>query len=135
MKKYLVFAFCALSLFVVAGCGSKKKVVCSTTMKESGLTIDAEAIGYLDKNDKVTDISIVYDLNDKTAANQYCSIFKLMESDKDSDIKVKCSGTKVTITGLNTFADSSSDESIIGRSKDDFVEYMESVDETKFTCK
>lgn len=130
MKKYSLIAICAILLFA-AGCGKKNQVKCSGKMTEGGMTLKAEIIADLDKNDKISDATVVYELDNKDAAKQYCSIFKLMET-SDSGVSVSCSEKKVTIKGLANF-NSDDGETIVGMSKKDFIKQMEQ--EEKISCK
>ena len=70
-----------------------------------------------------------YDVGDKETADQYCSLFKLME-DKEKGIEVSCSGTKVTIKGFAKIDDE--DEKMIGMSKEEFLKKAQ---EENMTCK
>ena len=129
MKKYFLVVFCALLLFLVTGCGGKK-VTCKQAVDEAGIKMDAEVIANLDDNDKVTGATVVYDLGDKTTADQYCSLMKLAE-DKEKGVTVECSGTKITINGMASM-DEGEDDSMIGKTKEEFVTYAEA---EGFTCK
>ena len=131
MKKYLLVVFCTLFLVLLAGCGKKNQVVCSGTLNEGGMTINAEVIANLDKDNKVTDASVVYDLGDSKTAETYCSFFKLME-DSEKGISISCSGSKITITGYAKAAGETEEESLEGASKEDFIKAMEA---QKLTCK
>ncbi len=129
MKKYFLVVFCALLLFVVTGCGGKK-VTCSQTTTEAGVEMKAEVIADLDDNDKITGATVVYDMGDKTTADQYCSLMKMAE-DKEKGVTVECSGSKITIKGMASL-DEGEDESMIGKTKDEFVKEAE---KEGFTCK
>ena len=129
MKKYFLVVFCVMLLFLVTGCGGKK-VTCKQSVNESGIKMDAEVIADLDDNDKVTGATVVYDLGDKDTANSYCSLMKLAE-DKEKGVTVECSGSKITIKGMASM-DEGEDDSMIGKTKDEFIKYAE---QEGFTCK
>ena len=124
MKKYLIVVFCALFAVALTGCGKKNQVTCSGTITEGGLTIKAEVVGDFDANDKLTGATMVYDLGDKTTAEQYCTLFKMFES-SEKGISISCSGSKITIKGYAQMADEDSEEELIGASKDDFIKAMQ----------
>ena len=137
MKKYFLVVFCALLLFVVTGCGNKNQVVCKATMTESGITMNAEVIGDLDNDNKIKDVTVVYDLNNSETADQYCSLFKMFE-DSENGVSVSCSGSKVTIKGLSSMDISDDDEDkVIGLTKEEFIKKAteENEDGINFTCK
>lgn len=131
MKKYFLVIFCALLLFVVTGCGKKNQISCSRTVTESGITMNVEVIADVDDNDAITDASIVYDLGDETTANAFCS---LMETSMDSSEgqSINCSGTKITIKGLDNLDVDEESDQLIGKTRADFVKEAE---EEGFTCK
>ena len=132
LKKYFFVVFCVALLFVVAGCTKKNQVVCTETQTENGVTIKGEIIVDFDKDDKLSDATAVYDLSDKSAADQYCSLFKLMEN-AEKGVKIECSGTKVTIKGFaKAESNDEEDEEMIGMTKADFLKKMES---QEMTCK
>lgn len=132
MKKYLLALFCVMLLFVVTGCGSKNQVKCTGTQTESGITIKGEVIADLDNDNKITDATVVYDLGDKTTADQYCALFKLMEN-ADKGVSVSCSGSKITIKGYaNMESEDDDDDVLLGATKEEFIKAME---KENFTCK
>ena len=132
MKKYFLVAFCALLLFVATGCG-KKQLKCSGSFNEAGMSMDAEMIADLDDNDNVLDVTAVMDLKDSKTADQFCAFYKLAE-DADKGISIKCSGSKITITGFSKLEaeDEDEEDKIVGKPKDAFIKAME---EEGFTCK
>ncbi len=130
MKKYFLVVVCALLLFVVTGCGNKNQLKCTGSMEDSGLKINAEVVADFDENDKLTDATIVYDLGDSDTAKAWCSIFEYMK-DADKGIDVKCSGSKITITGYAKVADDD-EESMVGKTKEEFKEAMAA---EQITCK
>lgn len=135
MKKYYLVVFCALLLFVVVGCSKKNQVVCTASTTEQGITMDAEVIGDLDADNKITAVTVVYDLHDKKYADQYCSMFKLFETE-GSGVKVNCSGSKITIEGMASMdIDAEEDEKIIGKTKEEFIAAAQESEDIKFTCK
>ena len=85
-----------------------------------------------DDSDKLKDATASYDLGTKEAADQYCSLFKLMEN-TDKGVSVTCSGTKVTIKGFANIDSDDEEESVIGKSKEEFKKLMET--EQQMTCK
>ena len=135
MKKFSLIALCAL-LLVVTGCGggSKNKVVCTASEEQGGIKMTAEVVAEFDSSDKLEDATVTYDLGDSTVAEQYCSLFKLME-DSENGVAVKCSGTKVVITGYANLASDDDEEDVVGMSKDEFIKKIEASDDASFTCK
>ena len=131
MKKYLLIALLVVLSFGIAGCSKKNQVVCTQTETQNGITIKGEVIVDFDKDDKLTDATAVYDVSDKTTAEQYCSFMKLME-DAAKGVKVDCSGTKITINGFAQVDSEEDEEKIVGMSKTDFIEKMKAED---MTCK
>lgn len=147
MKKCLLGILC-LMLLTLTACGNKtenenankNQVKCTASVEESGVKMDAQVIGYFDSSDKLEDATIVYDVNNEETAKLYCSLFKMAE-DVDKGISVECSGTKVTIKGYAKLASEPDEESeeenvnLIGSSKEDFIKFIESEEEVKFSCK
>ena len=133
MKKYFLVVFCALLLFVVTGCGNKNEVKCTGTMSEGGVNVTAEIIGEFDDNDKLTTVTMIEDLGDKEKADQMCALVKAFMP-ADSGVDVSCSGSKVTIKGYEKMADDE-DEQVIGMTKEEFKQAMESEAEGQVTCK
>ena len=133
MTKYLLVVLCALLVVVVTGCGNKNQVTCSGSMEESGMTIKAEIIADFDESDKLTDATVVYDLGSSDTANQWCSMFKLM-NDYEKGIEVSCSGSKITIKGYAKMAEDG-EESMVGKTKEEFKKAMEEETEGQVTCK
>ena len=132
MKKYLLVVFCALVALVVSGCGgNKNQVTCTGTMTDSGMNIKAELVADFDDNDKLTDATVVYDLGDSDTAKQWCSLFQLM-GDESKGIKVSCSGSKITITGYAKMDVEDEEDTMVGKTKEEFKKAMEA---EKFTCK
>ena len=132
MKKYLLVVFCAALLLVVTGCGNKNQLTCTGSMNESGIEMKAEVVADFDENDKLTDATVSYDLGSKETADQWCSMFKLM-NDADKGIEVSCSGSKITIKGYAKM-DDEGEESMIGKTKEEFKAVMEKEVEG-ITCK
>ena len=130
MKKYLLVSICALLLLAV-GCGKKNQLNCSGKLSQNGATVKVEVNASLDKKDKITDATVIYDLGDKESANQYCNLFKMME-DTDKGISIKCSGTKVTINGFAEAGSNADGNKIAGTSKKDFIKLME---DQNLSCK
>ena len=131
MKKYLLALVCATLVFAV-GCGNKNQLKCTGTQTEGGVTVKGEVIADLDADNKITDATIVYDLGEKDTADQYCSIFKLME-DTDNGVTVSYSGTKITIKGFAKLeSEDDDDDGLLGATKEEFIKAME---KEEFTCK
>lgn len=128
MKKVLAVGVCALLLVVLTGCG-KNKVTCTGSSSEGGINIEAKVVAELDKDNKVSDVTVEYDLGSKETADTYCSLFKLME-DEESGVTVSCSGSKITIKGMAGLDD---DSEVIGLTKDEFVKQAQ--EEAGLTCK
>ncbi len=133
MKKYFLVVLCALLLFVVTGCGSKNELRCTQSMNESGIKMDGEIIAEFDKDDKLVDATVVYDLGDKDTATSWCAMFKMTEN-KDKGITVDCSGSKITMTGYAKAVEEESEdgEKILGKTKEEFKKYAEA---EGMTCK
>ena len=133
MKKYFLIVFCAL-LLVVTGCGNKNQVKCTGTTTEGGITVKAEVIADLDNDSKVKDVTAVMDLGNNDTANQFCSLYKMMEN-SENGVKVSCSGSKITIEGYaNIDADEDEEQKqIIGMTKEEFINTMSA--EEGVTCK
>ena len=132
MKKYFLVVFCALLLFVVTGCGDKKnQLKCTGSMSEGGVDMKAEIIADFDESDKLTDATIVYDLGSSETANQWCTLMQMMQ-DESKGIKVSCSGSKITITGYAKMDDEDEEESMIGKTKEEFKTAMAA---EQITCK
>lgn len=129
MKKYFLFAFCALLLFVVTGCGSKNTVVCTGKVD----SYEAELTAEFDGNDKLTTITVVEEVGSKEEADQVCALSSLFEA---QGVSISCSGNKVTIKGYEKMADSEDGEkTMVGLSKEEFKKAMEEESEGQVTCK
>ncbi|MCR5787685.1 MAG: hypothetical protein K6G37_01160 [Bacilli bacterium] len=129
MKKVAVLGL--TSLFLLTGCGSKNNVVCTGSTNEGGEKISMKVTGSL-KGDKIEKVSAKLTFGSKDKAKQYCSIFELansMASDSKDKIDVKCSGKSIE---FKDYTKVSSDDSIIGASKADFIKAME---EQELKCK
>ena len=134
MKKYFLVVFCAALLFVVTGCGSKNEMKCTGTMEENGQKVEAEVTAEFDKDDKLTTVTMVEDLGDKEKADQFCAMYNAFASQMPEGVSVSCSGSKVTIKGFEKM-DDEEEESVIGKSKEEFKKAMEEQSEGKLTCK
>lgn len=135
MKKYLLVVFGALLL--VTGCGKKNQVVCTASMSEGGMNMEAEVVGELDKDNKISSVTVTYDLKDKSTADSYCSLFK-MATNSEKGVSVECSGTKVIMKGLEGLdTDSDEEDKVIGLTKEEFIKKATETEEegVKFTCK
>ena len=132
MKKYLLVVLCVALLVVVTGCGNKNQLKCTGTINESGMEMKAEVVADFDESDKLTDATVSYDLGNKDTADQWCSLFKMM-NDADKGIEVSCSGSKITIKGYAKVTDDG-EESMIGKTKEEFKQAMEAEVEG-ITCK
>lgn len=130
MKKLLSVVLLALLLVVVTGCG-KNQVKCTASTSEGGVNVTAEVIADLDKDDKVTSATIVYDFGDKDTATTYCGFLKLAE-DSEKGITVDCSGSKITIKGYEKLDAEEGEAGYTGVTKAEFVKAMEEED---FKCK
>ena len=131
MKKCFLGLFCAVLLFVT-GCGeNKNQVKCTGEMEESGVKIKGEVVADFDDSDKLKDATFTYDLGKKETADQFCGLFKMME-DSSKGVTVSCSGTKVTIKGYANIDAEEEEESMIGKSKEEFKKAME---KEQMTCK
>ncbi len=132
VKKYLLVVLCAL-LLVVTGCGNKNQVTCTGTMEEEGVEVKAEVVADFDKDDKLTAITITEDLGDKEKADQMCAMLKAFMP-ADSGVEASCSGSKVTIKGYEK-RDADEEDSMVGKTKEEFKKAMEEESEGKVTCK
>lgn len=126
-KKCALVIFTALLVVLVTGCGGNK-VKCSASVKEGGVSLNAEVVADLDKDNKVSNVAITYAFNDKSTADSYCSLLKMLE-DKDKGITVKCDGKKIIINGA---ASMESEDNAIGLKKDEFIKRME---KESYKCK
>lgn len=133
MKKCFLVVLCAVLVFFVAGCSKKNQVTCTGTMSEGGEEFKAEVIAEFDKDDKLVDATIVEDLGSKEKADQLCSLYKAFVP-ADQGIDVSCSGSKVTIKGYAKL-DSDEEDSMIGKTKEEFIKAIEEESEGKITCK
>ena len=133
MKKYLLVVFCAVLLFAVTGCGSKNQVKCTGSMSEGGEEVKAEVVADFDKDDKLTSVTVTEDLGNKEKADQMCALFKAFMT-ADSGVDISCSGSKVTIKGYEKM-DDNEENSIVGKTKEEFKKAMEEESEGKLTCK
>lgn len=127
MRKYALVICCAVLVFLVTGCGGNK-VKCTASVSEGGVSLNAEVIANLDKDNKVDDVTITYNFDDKSTAESYCSIIKMIDN-PDKGITVKCDGKKISVHGASSM---DADDSAIGLTKSEFIERME---KEKFTCK
>ena len=135
MKKYFLLVFCAL-LLVVTGCGKKNQVICSGTTTEDGTEIKAEIIADFDKDDKLTTVTMIEDLGDKTKADQFCAMYNAFASELSEGVSISCSGSKVTIKGYEKMDDDEeSSESMIGKTKEEFKKAIEEESNGTVTCK
>ena len=134
MKKYFLFVFCALLLFVVTGCG-KNQLVCTGSMEEGGQKVEAEVIAEFDDNDKLVDATITEDLGSKEKADQLCQMYDAFASQLPEGVSINCSGSKVTIKGYAKIDDNGGEDSMIGKTKEEFKKAMEELSEGKVTCK
>ena len=132
MRKYILLLF--VGLFLLSGCGNKE-VVCTGEEDLEGENVKAEIVAKLE-DDKVDSVSATMIFDSEDSANQMCSIFDLYNSSIENDdykIDVSCDGTKMTFnnyTELLSLEDDS--DSIIGMSRDDFIQAME---EDELSCK
>lgn len=134
MKKYFLTVLLLALVLVVTGCGSKNQLKCTGSYTEGGTTMEAEIVADFTEDDKLIDANVVYDLKDETTANQYCSLFKLME-DAEKGISVKCSGSKITIEGFAKMENEYGDQefsTLVGKTKEEFKKAIET---ENFTCK
>lgn len=121
MKKFLLFAFCAVCLAASTGCGnSKNQLKCSKSETEDGVTMSMEYVINFDKDDKATGGSMSIDYGKKELANLIC------ENVKDNS-KIKCSGSKVTYTDLTDMDDEDAEEEdkLVGSKKADVKKLLE----------
>lgn len=127
MRKGFVFGISTLLLVGLTGCGSKNQLICTKSGTVEGVDISVEVTIDLDKDDKITDASLVYDIKDNDIASQFCETAK--ESYKKG---VSCSGNKTTIKGLDNLENPDGTEHWSSKTKDDFIKKAES---EGFTCK
>lgn len=128
MKKVMVLGLA--SLFILTGCGSKK-VVCSGTTTEDGQKIKMKVTGSL-KKDKIDKISAEMKFSDKDTAKQMCGLLELANSfaKDDEKIEYKCDGKTLKIEDYAKFSED--EDSLVGKSKKEFIKAME---EQELTCK
>ena len=88
-----------------------------------------EVIFDLDENEKAKDASMVYDFGDTELANTFCEAYK---QTTDAS-KVSCSGTKITIKGIDDSVDETDEsEKMIGKTKEEIIAAAK---EDGFSCK
>ena len=134
MKKYFLFAICTLLLVVVTGCGSKNQLKCTGKMSEGEEEIKAEIIAELDKDDKVTTVTMIEDVGSKEKADQTCAMYNAFASQMPEGLSVTCSGSKVTIKGYEKMKDDDEEE-IVGQTKEEFKKAIEAESGGTITCK
>ena len=129
MKKYVLVPCCALLLFSLTGCGSKK-LVCSRSGSESGVNAEVEVAFEFDSDGKAksAEMTMTYEFDDAETAEQACEMFKGDDSDSDEKMSVKCTGKKITMT---TSEMDDSDE-VIGKTRDEIIKEAE---EDGYECK
>ena len=127
MKKYL----CLLAIIILlTGCG--KKVTCTSITSSDDGGLKTEATAKLDKNNKITDITLSFDFDNKETAELICDTFKQFE--ESTGVKIKCNGTKIKIANAKSFNIAESDDTmkLIGKYKEAFIERAK---EEGFSCK
>jgi len=134
MKKYFLGLFCAVLLFVT-GCGNKNQVKCTGEMEEAGMKMKQEIVAVFDDNNIFKDATATMDLGSKETADQFCGLYKMF-SDSAKGVEISCSGTKVTIKGFENLdsdeEDEDTEDSPIGKTKEEFIKLME---KEQMTCK
>ena len=132
MKKYFLIVFCAALLFVVTGCGSTSKVICTKTNTDGDQTMKEEGVFELDSNNKVTKAYGTFIFDDKDTAQSYCDLFKMSVGEKYVDL-FECSGKEIKIKDLEKMADDDSDSpKLTGMTKDELIKLEES---EGYSCK
>lgn len=134
MKKISIL-ICISLLLLLTGCGKKKsnEVVCTGYMDEDevrlGMTVTAKLA-----NDKVSNASVKITFDDEDTAKDYCDLFNLANSysEENEKISFKCSSKEIVFDDYSSILSTDDDETIIGKTKDDFVKYMIEQD---LTCK
>ena len=119
MKKTLFLA--GLSIFLLAGCGSKN-VVCKGTNSDGTNTAEEKVIIYV-KDGIVTDIDETLTFKDKDFAKQSCETNKSLFSQYAT---VKCSSKKVRVTNL---------KSLFKAQKLKIEDYKSQLEAAGLTCK
>ena len=105
---------------------SKNKVVCSGKMEEAGIKLTMEMAATFDSSDKLDGASVAMSFDDKTIAEQYCSLYKA--GLKDVDNVIECEGNTIKFSDFTAvFGDEAK-----GTKKADFIELME---DEGLTCK
>ena len=102
MKKVLLSL---MMCFLLVGCGNTLKC----TMTEEGEGTATYKFKF--KDDKVVKATMEMKFEDKDEAKDMCEMYKEME-DEDDSTKVKCSGSKITLTteDADTFEDETREE-------------------------
>ena len=137
MKKVLVGL--AVSMLFITGCGEKNnKVKCSGKVEEDGQTYEMSVIGDL-KDNKITSLSMEMIFDNEETATMMCSFMELGNSMAESEadkIDYKCDGKKLVINNADTMGIDGSEESLIGKTKEEFIKAVKDADEdSKITCK
>ena len=127
MKKYL----CLIAIVILLT-GCSKKVTCTNTTKSEEGGLKTEAIATLDKEDKVTDITLNFEFDNKETAELICNTFKDFE--ESTGVKIKCNDTKIKITNAKSFNIAENDDTLklIGKAKDTFINRAQ---DEGFSCK
>ena len=83
----------------------------------------------MDNDDRIKEASVLYDLGDKTKAEVLCEQLKKAYDES----KIECSGTKITVKGMDDFTEDVKDSvKMVGRTKDEFTKEAVSAG---YTCK
>lgn len=150
MKKYC-FTFIALLCFtfLLTGCGSSNKMVCSGDFEDEGEKHGTTEITAEFEEGKVKKVSaeMIFD-NNEYASQAYSMVelfIKLSEQEaaqkgvEAPKLNARLDGKKVVIDDYAGFMDnsSSSEESsgVIGMSKDEFKKFVADTYDNQYTCK
>lgn len=140
MKQFGVFF--AVGILLLTGCGSKKTVVCSETVKADDGEYKVEVIGNL-KDGKISSVDAKFTFDSEDTAQEMCSMFALYSSfassDEESDsnkFEYKCDGKIITITNYEQLVEDD-ETKVVGMTKDEFIKSIkdDASEDEEITCK
>ncbi len=141
MKKKLFYSLIVgvFGALLLAGCGgSSNKVTCTGDIEEGGVKYaSAEIEAEFDSSDKIKNVSASMTFESEEVASQYYAYMTALSSMAGDSVKLdaKLDGKKVTIKNYDVIASANEEDNIIGISKKEFIEKMESDKDVKVVCK
>ena len=119
-------------LLMVTGCGKKNQIKCTGMIIDSDSNANTEVVGYFDKNDKLYDVTVIYDFENALSSKYLCALLESVDSFK---IDYVCKGTKVKINKFIDYNINLGGDDITGMSKMEFESSMEEILKGKISCK